>query len=606
MLSQMREGRFIRTVLWVTAVAFIISMIFVWGADYQGTGCDNKAPQGQQWIGKVGDVGLSLREFDQRYRQGISQLAQGRQAGQVIGEDERLRLFDQIFDQMVNETLFRIEVERLGLMPTDDEVAEVLQFNPPDVLKQQFVDEEGNFDRSAYQVALNNPNIDWRPYEQFVRASLPGKRLQQIVTSSIHVGEGDARAEFERKYRKAKVQYAGQSWREVTLDPEDPGDDVLTAFFVANQADYMETEGFRIDAVKFTRDPSEADEAYVLGRVEFIRDEILGGKSFERMARDYSQDPSNADQGGDLGWFGRGRMVPEFDEAVFALEEGGISEPVKTRFGYHLIKAEAMRTQNDIEEVNARHILLRLEPSFATMDSIGALADTLVVRARETGSLKDSGADLEVTVLSPPPYFEYTSIEGIGYSNAVKQRVRRMEIGEISHRFQAHDADYLVQLLEKLPEAPAEFASVRDRVLRDWQQQEKQRIAREKVESLKLLIDAGGDMETAAAELSLTSAVTDSFTRQDYIPDIGPAGPFQMAAMMMNVGDLSGVIETDQGAYVLKVLEKIDSEKTLFFDEHDDIVSNLKSTYTQLYFEGWMEGLQERYQVEDFRDLFYN
>ena len=606
MLSQMREGRFIRTVLWITAVAFIISMIFVWGADYQGLGCDSTAPQGTQWIGMVGDVGIDLREFDQRYRAGISQLAQGRQAGQVIGEDERLRLFDQVFDQIVNETLFRIEVERLGLMPSDDEVAEVLQFDPPQPLKQQFLDDKGAFDRSAYQIALNNPNIDWRPYEQYVRSTLPGQRLQQIVTSSVHVGEGDARAEFERKYNRAQVAYAGQTWRDVVLENDDPGDPVLAAHLAAHPDEFMNPERYSIAAVKLARDPSQADQDYVLGRMQFIRGEIVGGKPFEQMARDYSQDPSNSDKGGDLGWFPRGRMVPEFDEVAFALKTGEVSQPVKTRFGYHLIKAEDKRKQNDIEEVNAKHILLRLEASYATLDSVSALADTLSLHAREIADLRRAGADLGVAVLTPAPYSEYTSIEGIGYNNAVKQAVLRLKNGEVSRRFQAQDADYIVQLIEKLPARPMALADARDQVLRSWQRAEKKRIAREKVESLKLLVSGGADLKAAAAELSLTSAETDSFTRQDYLPGVGPSGPFQGAALLLNPGEFSGVVETDQGAYLLKVIARIDSDKTIFFDEHDDIRDNIKASFTQYYFESWLENLKAKHKVQDWRDRYYN
>jgi parvulin-like peptidyl-prolyl isomerase len=71
-------------------------------------------------------------------------------------------------------------------------------------------------------------------------------------------------------------------------------------------------------------------------KIDELRTQILGGKDFAHVARKNSLCPSGA-EGGDLGFFGRGRMVPEFEEAAFSLPVGQVSEPVKTQFGWHLI-----------------------------------------------------------------------------------------------------------------------------------------------------------------------------------------------------------------------------------------------------------------------------
>jgi parvulin-like peptidyl-prolyl isomerase len=79
-------------------------------------------------------------------------------------------------------------------------------------------------------------------------------------------------------------------------------------------------------------------EAAALALAQELRNRILAGEDFATLAQEYSDDPSNASTGGDLGWFGRGRMVPEFDEVAFNLPLNEVSEPVKTQFGYHLIE----------------------------------------------------------------------------------------------------------------------------------------------------------------------------------------------------------------------------------------------------------------------------
>jgi len=607
MLSQMRQGQFIKTILWIVVVTFIATMIFVWGADLQGAGCGNRAPQGQQWAGKVGDRGLSLAEYDRRLRQAVSQLAQGREPGQVISEDERLRVADQVFEQMVSELLFQMEIERLGLKPSDEEIGDVLVSDPPEILVQQFRDQNGNFDRNAYKLALQNPSIDWKPFEDYVRASLPAERLQQMLMSAVHVGEGDVRQEYERRFRKLTVLYAGQAWREVKLDTETPTDEVLRAHFEQHQDKFKLEERYRIEAVRISRAPSAADEAYVRGRLEALRQEIVGGgRPFEQMAKEWSQDLANAELGGDLGWFGRGRMDPAFETAAFALTEGAVSQPVRSSFGYHLIKVDGKRRETGAEEVSARHILLRVEPSYATLDSLNALSDSLYTKAEAGKSLGAAARALGLAVVSPPPFGKRESIAGLGFNSAVKAKVERLKAGQISRAFQARDADYLVQLLELLPAGVGDFAGRREEVLRVWREDRQRQVARQQATALKTAIDSGRSLRDAAAQLGLAAVQSEPFSRRDYVPGVGREGAFQIAASLLNPGQVSGVIEAQEGAYVLQVLEKPASDKQNLATETPRIRERLLSAAQQRYFMSWMEGLKKRFPVEDYRDRYYN
>ncbi len=607
MLSQMRQGPFIKTVLWVVVVAFVATMVFVWGADLQGVGCSSQAPQGQQWAGKVGSHGLSLADYDRRLRQAVSQLAQGREPGQVISEDERLRVADQVFEQMVNEQLFEMEVRRLKLMPSEAEIGDILQYDPPEILLQQFRDAQGNFDRNAYELALNNPNVDWTPFEEYVRANLPAERLQQMLVSSVHVGEGDVRLEYERRFRKMTVLYAGQAWREVKLANDTPTDEALRAYFEAHKDDFKVDERYRIEAVRLSRDPSPADETYVRGRMEALRQEIsAGGKTFAQMAKEWSQDLANAELGGDLGWFGKGRMDPAFEAAAFALAEGQVSQPVRSSFGYHLIQVDAKRKEAGADEVSARHILLRVEASYATLDSLNGLADSLYAKAEAGGSLAGAARALGLTPISPPPFSKRESIAGLGFNSAVKAKVEHMTAGQISKTFQARDADYLVQLVELLPAGTADFAGKREDVLRAWREAEQRSGARQKAAALKTAIDSGRSLREAATALGMTPVQSEPFTRRDYVPGVGREGAFQIAAFLLNPGQVSGIIEAQEGAYVLQVLEKPESDKGSWLTESKRIRERLLGAAQQRYFMSWMAELKDRFPVEDYRDRFYN
>ena len=104
---------------------------------------------------------------------------------------------------------------------------------------------------------------------------------------------------------------------------------------------------------------SDDRAAEVRAQADAIIDRLKNGEDFATLAQQYSSDAGSREEGGDLGYFPRGRMVPAFEEAAFALRPGEISTPVKTKFGYHIIKVEAASG----DQVRARHILIPLQPS---------------------------------------------------------------------------------------------------------------------------------------------------------------------------------------------------------------------------------------------------
>jgi len=122
--------------------------------------------------------------------------------------------------------------------------------------------------------------------------------------------------------------------------------------------------------------PAEEAEANALAQIEEVRARIEAGESFEDVAIEVSEDPGSGANGGSLGWFGRGQMVPEFEEAAFSLDVGELSQPVQTDFGYHLILVDEINTDDD--QVNARHILIRTDPQ--PSETAIAVAETLALQ----------------------------------------------------------------------------------------------------------------------------------------------------------------------------------------------------------------------------------
>jgi parvulin-like peptidyl-prolyl isomerase len=100
--------------------------------------------------------------------------------------------------------------------------------------------------------------------------------------------------------------------------------------------------------------PAPRDDAQALARIIEVQQKLGGGGDFAKLAKEYSDDPGSTDQGGDLGWFGRGRMVPEFEEATFKLEPGQTSGPIKTAYGYHLVQVLEKDPARQMDEYTAQ------------------------------------------------------------------------------------------------------------------------------------------------------------------------------------------------------------------------------------------------------------
>ncbi len=249
-----------------------------------------------------------------------------------------------ILQQMINDELILIQAERDTSLSVESDEIDAALAQHIQSLRDQF-NSEDEFQRELAREGLTERDLRVR-YRRDVRNQLLKQKLIQRKLNEVSISNGEVREFFNVYQDSLPIQPAGIKLAHILLPIE----------------------------------VSEATEDSARLAITNILQEIHDGLSFEEAARQYSQDMT-AQSGGDIGWFGRGDMVPTFEQAALGLVPGQISGVVRTRYGLHLIKCE----EKSGSRVHARHILIQLSPSAADSARVYALADSIATVAQEGG-----------------------------------------------------------------------------------------------------------------------------------------------------------------------------------------------------------------------------
>ena len=368
MLQAIRE-RAQGWIAWVI-VGLIAIPFALWGiGSYTGIG-------GEPVVAVVDGVDISQRAFDQRYHNTRMELRDR------LGSAYRPEMFDekqlrrQVLDDMVREQLVLDKSRALGLRASDQEVRLTVLSNPA-------FQANGRFDTGIYETRLRQNGMVPIQYEDRVRQGLLSDQLRRAIMATEVVTGSEIDSAIRLTLQKRDLSYVMLPVASFASDEAVPEAEIL-AFYEANRArfetpeqvkvEYLDLDAQHLPGVDSPSDDQlraaydahperfgqperrrarhilisvpkggDADaEAAAKAGIEAARQRIASGEAFEVVAQEVSQDPGTKAKGGDLGEFGRGVMDPAFEEAVFTLSQGQLSEPVRSRFGYHLIETTAV------------------------------------------------------------------------------------------------------------------------------------------------------------------------------------------------------------------------------------------------------------------------
>jgi peptidyl-prolyl cis-trans isomerase D len=541
-----------------------------------------------------------------------------------------LQLRGQALDQLIDDALLRHEADRLGLQVTEDDVLNAITSMPE-------LQEDGRFNRELLERVLQIQR-DRGEFEAQVRQDLLNRRLRGLVVDGVAVTD----TEVEDRYRQDREQIdlvfarvpAAELGKTVTLSDEElakwvadhpdryrlpprvrvryaayqpgdfaelaaPSEEAIKAYYDAHRDDRFTAEEeirARHILIKVPPGADDKERAEARKKAEDIRAKAQKG-DFAKLAQQFSEDPGSASKGGDLGLFPRGKMVPAFDAAAFALEPGSVSDVVETPFGFHVIKVEEKlpggpkpldAVRKEIVETLTDEKGLELARKQAESDR------RELVHGKRLAEV--AGSRLKET----PPFAAADEVPGVGRLKAFTDAAFALGVDQPSDLIEGDDVVYLLEPIERLdPQVPS-VAELGQRPLDDARRARAEALAKERAEKLLARAKEIG-LEKATAEQQLTIDSTGPFEgRAGVVPKLGGAPELRADALALTPDHPLGPKVYDVGgdAVVVALKERIAPDPAGLAQAKDGIRTTLLQQKQQEAMQAFMNYLKERAQQE--------
>lgn len=505
----------------------------------------------------------------------------------------------QAAEQLINEKALVAEAHRMGLRVSDEELRDELQHGQLGAMlfpDGKFVGQE------QYEDFVQRNDLTVPQFEALEKDFILVRKLRALVASSAFVGDADVRDEFISRNTKVKFEYAVITQADI-LKGLHPTDEELKAFYDRNKATYNNSipekrqikyvvidtgktaaattvtdqdlqsyydqhrDEFRVpEQVKVThiliKTPLPApgakeDEKAIAdarAKAEDVLKQVKAGGDFAKLAEKYSDDPGSAKSGGELGWIGRGRTVPEFEKAAFSLGKGQTSDLIKSSYGFHIIRVEDKQEAHLKSLAEVKNEIEEKVKQQKTVQATEAAANALLSQARTNGIDKAAAAKGQSAITTD--FFAKTdNLPGLGASPQFMDAVFNEADKAPPDVVQVPQGYVVFQLLGVKPPATPSFEEIRSKVESQFKNERAGFLLQQKTQELSDRAKAAHDLKKAAKELGATVKTSDLVAPDGQVPDIGSMSNAS-AIFALKAGDISAPITTGGNGVVAQLLEK--------------------------------------------------
>ncbi len=622
MLSLMRK--YATTWLIKIILGAIVVVFVFWGVG-------SYRAQRSSRVALVNGETITVEEYREVYNNIIEQLRKS--FGNRLSDDilKSFQPKNRAIEQLISQRLLLQEAKKLNFSVSEDELSNSIR----NIKAFQIA---GIFDTRLYQRVLNSNRLTPEMFERSQKRSMLTEKLRSLIDDSAKVSDAEAREWFKWNNTSVKINY-------VVFEPDRYADiqsaaDEINTFFDKHKEAYKTEAKIKVRYLHFDPDmyrsgivitdeeiseyyesnPKEfkkpktvearhillkADQSATQEIVEEKRGKILNilkkareGENFVQLAKTYSEGPTR-DTGGYLGIFQKEAMVRPFAEKAFSMKAGEISEPVRTRFGWHLIKVEKVSEASQFSlkeaEDGIRKKLTDETAKALAFDEAETVSDALF-----------DGDDLAKAVEGQKPKVMTTDFfskkgpeKDIQNSQKFAVAAFDLTVMDTSEIQDFGDGYYILQVIEKIPEEIPELAEVEEEVKADLIKEKKDKKASQDAGRLLKELKNGKTVDEVSKKFNLIPGSTGLFKRTESIPNIGYEPAIAAAAFKLSIENPIGenVIKGDKGYYIIKYADRKVPDPEKFDLEKENIKASRLRQKRLKTLDAWLSQIRNRSDI---------
>ena len=626
MIQELREysnNIFFKLLMGVIAVTFVLSF-----------GVGGFFGDRKEVVAKVNDQEILLKEYREAYQNRLGALQQqfGENAEQFA---EQLNLRQQVFNQLIDRHLLLTDAAELNLVATDLELQDYIR-------KQPFFQQNGQFDYDTYETVLSQNRIVRHEYEASLRADILLTKKQQLLGTGLVISDNEVEQTFRRNFEKIEVEYVYFD-PQVFVEKTTAEDAELRKYLQDNPQNFQTLNKFRMEYFTISADyyqdnvkvrerevrryykkytdnyvtPPEVKARHILlklvpdapeneqqekrEQLNKLLAEIKAGSSFEELAKKHSEDGTSAD-GGDLGWFKPGEMVPAFESAAFALEAGQVSEIVQSPFGLHLIKVEERKDEITKSLDEAREEITLILAESRAQKRLEEDLDRLAGLAGE--AFTDEAQKLNKEVLNAEWFDRTEVIPGLGSAAALVPELVSRKAGEMGVWKRNPVLGHVIYRLTetKIPETRL-FEDAKEDVFKAVRLEKAKTVALESAKKALTQLEAGTKLNKLVKKHGLKTETLEFTANTRFLPNIGDNTEFRKVGLHLNENSLFGLsIDGNRADLILFKKRSLSEDKAL--EQKDKVRAQLLQNMRQALLSKELKRLRDSATIEVINPVF--
>ncbi|MCB5270730.1 MAG: peptidylprolyl isomerase [Candidatus Cloacimonetes bacterium] len=581
-------------------IIYFVAVIFILGMGAMGI---TEILRPKPYLGKVEGKKISLEMYQSKLQEVYARYSESN-PNQPIDDNTRRSLEGSAWQELVDGILWDKQIKKHKIKVTDSDILTEMQNNPPQELMQnESLQTNGRFDKGKYLAALKNAPDFFLMMEDYVSSYLPRKRLQEKIQAKAGITIDSLKAEYKKENDKVSGEILFFDYN--TITDVTVSDDKISEYYEAHkEEEYKKGPATRVMYLSFNVAPSDKDFAEAKRTAVMIRERIMKGEDFGELAREYSEDPGSGQNGGSLGEFGKGQMVPEFEKAAFALEEGAISQPVKSDFGWHIIRLDKWVDRNpEVSKVEASHILFKVEASETTK---GELEE----KALEAQKMlkKKNIEDVAKAFEMEPKDSDWVAhdaqyIPGIGQNSQLLAWMIKAKKNQVSELVRDQQQNIIVaKVVDNAKVYYEDFEKVKLRI--KYELEREMKIAKAKVKADEFVAKYTPAEYFAKAEAEGWKVTeVQNYKRGNNTPGIGVSEMFADQALALEAGQTTKLIHDPKGSYIFKATIR-ERPDLVAFEKNNDEQKRIRESLESKAWNRWYQEMRENAEIIDRRAEF--